>query len=143
VKLQPKAKATYHLLVKVLREESGLDLEKAIAEEERRANDRLAMGTVEGHGGDRKSPDQVRNTKLKDAGTDTRSYVIGHLGWEASADPPDLWARMLLDKVLAGEVSAHAAAIAMRWRKPPIPIVNWSCGGTKPATRIAPRSRST
>jgi hypothetical protein len=35
---------------------------------------------------------------------------------------------MLLDKVMAGEVSAHAAAIAKGWRKPPDPyrqLVLW------------------
>jgi hypothetical protein len=42
VRLQPRAKSTYELLCKILREESGLDLEKEIAQEERRANDRLA-----------------------------------------------------------------------------------------------------
>jgi hypothetical protein len=50
-KLQPKAKDTYELLARVLREESGVDLERTIAEEERRAHDWLAV--VHENGGDR------------------------------------------------------------------------------------------
>jgi hypothetical protein len=47
--------------------------------------------------------------------------VVARLHREAKGDPPDLKAEMLLGQVLLGEVSAHAAAITMGWRKPPTP----------------------
>jgi hypothetical protein len=128
IKLEPKSKGTYRQLERVLREERGLDLEKEIAEEERRANDRLALGTVGQNGEFGNGRRRVGNTGATAEGGSTRSYVIRRLDREANADPPDLQARMLLDKVMAGEVSAHAAAIAMGWRKPPDPyrqLVLW------------------
>ena len=61
VRLQPKAKDTYQLLVKVLREESGIDLEREIVEEQRRANDRLAVVHENGEiGRGRNSPEDIR-----------------------------------------------------------------------------------
>jgi hypothetical protein len=59
VRLQPKA--TYELLGKVLREESRLDLEREIVEEQRRANDRLAVVHVNGEiGRGRNSFDKIK-----------------------------------------------------------------------------------
>ena len=58
---------------------------------------------------------------MLDVPSDARSYVVARLHREAKGDPPDLKAEMLLGQVLLGEVSAHAAAITMRWRKLPDP----------------------
>jgi hypothetical protein len=120
VKLQPKAKSTYILLAKTLMEESGVDLEKEIAEEQRRANDRLALGTLAENGELGNGRRRSRNTRATGE-SDTRSYVVARLDREASAYPPELKAAQLRDQVLDGTISAHAAAIAMGWRKPRTP----------------------
>jgi hypothetical protein len=51
IKLQPYVQNTYELLAWILREESGIDLARKIAEEEQKANDRLpAVGANGGCG---------------------------------------------------------------------------------------------
>jgi hypothetical protein len=120
-KPQPKCQGTYALLCKVLREESGIDLEREIIEEQRRANDRLAVVREHGtnqHGGH-------DNIKSSQGGT-SRSYIVGRLRREAAKaegqDPLFLadkvrLAAALLPQVEANEISARAAAIAMGWQK--------------------------
>jgi hypothetical protein len=138
VKLQPHAKITYELLTKTLHGESRLDLEKEIAEEERRANDRLAL--VHEHGGDRgnqhtggRQGDII--ALARNRGT-SRSYLVGRLKREAAkaeskdplfVDPKVAQAAKLLPRVEAGEISAYAAAKEMGWKKsdPYKQLVRW------------------
>jgi hypothetical protein len=63
----------------VLRDESGLDLDREIAEEERRANDRLAIGTVAKHGTNQHSG----GLRITNSSTETRSYIVACLHREA------------------------------------------------------------
>jgi hypothetical protein len=139
VRLQPKSKSTYELLCKVLREESGFDLEKEIAEEERRANDRLAI--VHEH---RRPTDDERNkgnivTFTKGRGN-SRAYIVGRLKREAAKakdkdplflDPKIKLAAELWPRVEANEVSAYAASLEMGWQQRPRPadpykqLVTW------------------
>lgn len=65
------------------------------------------------HGGDRRSENnQVRNTNLKTQ-TDTSSYKLARL----QRDRPDL-----AEKVLDGELSAHAAAVEAGFANPKVAI---------------------
>jgi hypothetical protein len=62
----------------------------------------------------------------RDRGT-SRSYLVGRLKREAAkaegkdplfGDPKLLLAAELLPRVMSGEISAYAAAVAMGWKKP-------------------------
>jgi hypothetical protein len=127
VKLELKSKDTYRLLVRVLREESGLDLEREIAKEKQRANARLAMVHENGEiGNGRSSLDIIKPT----SGGTFRSYLVGRLKREAAkaegkdplfVEPEVVRAVELLPRVEAGELSVRAAALLMGWKKVPMP----------------------
>jgi len=73
--------------------------------------DMVAVGKLAAHGGDRKSKaevDQPRNTSLI-GHSDTAAYILARL--ERDAGQGDERAGVLLERVQAGELSAHAAAI--------------------------------
>jgi hypothetical protein len=125
VRLQPEAKDTYELLCKVLREESGIDLEREIVEEQRRANDRLAVVHENGEiGNGRSSSDIVKAT----SGGNSRAYVVGRLKREAAKaegqdplflDPTVRLAAELLSRSYIVDPSIRAAAKAAGIIKPP------------------------